>query len=417
MEIQANQTTFRSYLTFWSGQLVSLLGSSISQFVIIWWITLETESALYLSIASLLAFAPMVILGPFTGVLVDRWSRKALIGIADFLQALATVVLIFMFSLGITSIWQVFALLALKGVFQAFHTPTVMAITPSMVPENKLSRVNGLNYLFTGAINLVGPVTAALLLEFWKISQILWIDAATFIVALIPLLIIKIPSVRKKQEKSQDKPSFKKEFGEGLAFIKNARGFLPLIMLSTALNFLIAPLSTLFPYYVRFDHLGEASDLAFVIAFVQGGMIAGGLFMSMIKGFKKKMRVIVLSMYIFFLGYALVALTPTGLFWFMATFGLIMLFCMPVVNVLYMTIIQTSVPLKMQGRVNSVDMALSSAATPFGMILSGTIVVFTGTANFFLGCALSGVVILTLSWFLTDIRHVGEMKKNTLEAQ
>jgi len=286
-----------------------------------------------------------------------------------------------------------------------------MAITPSMVPENKLSRVNGLNYLFTGAINLVGPVIAALLLEFWKISQILWIDAATFIVALIPLLIIKIPSVRKKQEESQDKLSFKKEFGEGLAFIKNARGFLPLIMLSTALNFLIAPLSTLFPYYVRFDHLGEASDLAFVIAFVQGGMIAGGLLMSMIKGFKKKMRVIVLFMYIFFLGYALVALTPTGLFWFMATFGLIMLFCLPVVNVLYMTIIQTGVPLKMQGRVNSVDMALSSAATPFGMILSGAIVGFTGTANLFLGCAGSGILILTLSWFFTDIRHVEEMEK------
>jgi len=397
LEIQASQATFRSYLTFWSGQLVSLLGSSISQFVIIWWITLETESALYLSIASLLAFAPMVILGPFTGVLVDRWSRKALIGIVDFLQAL--------------SIWQVFALLALKGVFQAFHTPTVMAITPSMVPENKLSRVNGLNYLFTGAINLIGPVIAALLLEFWKISQILWIDAATFIVALIPLLIIKIPSVRKKQEESQDKLSFKKEFGEGLAFIKNARGFLPLIMLSTALNFLIAPLSTLFPYYVRFDHLGEASDLAFVIAFVQGGMIAGGLLMSMIKGFKKKMRVIVFFMYVFFLGYALVALTPTGLFWFMATFGLIMLFCLPVVNVLYMTIIQTGVPLKMQGRVNSVDMALSSAATPFGMILSGAIVGFTGTANLFLGCAGSGILILTLSWFFTDIRHVEEMEK------
>ena len=409
MEIQANQATFRSYLFFWSGQLVSLLGSSISQFVIIWWITLETESALYLSIAALFGFAPMVILSPFAGVLVDRWSRKALIGIVDFFQALATVALIFLFSLEIVSIWQILALLTLRGVFQAFHTPAVMAVIPSMVPEDKLSRMNGLNYLFTGAVNLIGPVVAALLLGFWKIGQILWIDAATFVVALVPLLLIMIPSVRKKQEGS----SFRREFVEGLSFVKNARGFLPLLMLATALNFLTTPLSTLLPYYVKFDHFGGAEDLAFVIASMQGGMIAGGLLMSVIKGFKKKMVIVMSSLYVLFLGYTLVALTPMGLFWFMAIGGLIMLFCTPVVNVSLMTIIQTVVPMKKQGRVNSVLMALASAAMPFGMILSGAIAEFTGTANLFLGCTGSGILILTLSWFFTDVRHVEEMEKNT----
>ncbi len=411
MEIQASQVTFRSYLFFWSGQLVSLLGSSIAQFVIIWWITLETGSALYLSIASFLGLVPMVILTPFTGVLVDRWNRKALIGIADFLQALVTVVLIFLFWLSSVSIWQVLVLLTLRGIFQAFHSPAVTAIVPLMVPKAKLSRVNGLNYLFTGAVTLIGPVVAALLLAFWKIHQILWIDAITFIVAVIPLLIITIPSVRKKQDKS----SFSKDLGEGLAFIKNARGFLPLLTLATLLNFLLTPLSTLLPYYVKFDHLGEVSDLAFVIAVFQGGILAGGLLMSVIKGFKKKTGAIMSSVYIVFLGYALVALTPSGLFWFMALGGLIMAFCIPVANVSIQTIIQTVVPLKMQGRVNSVTMALASAATPLGMILSGVIVEFTRTANLFLGCAGLGILVLTLSWFFTDIRHVEKMGDPSIE--
>ncbi|MCK4313657.1 MFS transporter [Candidatus Bathyarchaeota archaeon] len=411
MEIQASQVTFRSYLFFWSGQLVSLLGSSIAQFVIIWWITLETGSALYLSIASFLGLVPMVILTPFTGVLVDRWNRKALIGIADFLQALVTVVLIFLFWLSSVSIWQVLVLLTLRGIFQAFHSPAVTAIVPLMVPKAKLSRVNGLNYLFTGAVTLIGPVVAALLLAFWKIHQILWIDAITFIVAVIPLLIITIPSVRKKQDKS----SFSKDLGEGLAFIKNARGFLPLLTLATLLNFLLTPLSTLLPYYVKFDHLGEVSDLAFVIAVFQGGILAGGLLMSVIKGFKKKTGAIMSSVYIVFLGYALVALTPSGLFWFMALGGLIMAFCIPVANVSIQTIIQTVVPLKMQGRVNSVTMALASAATPLGMILSGVIVEFTRTANLFLGCAGLGILVLTLSWFFTDIRHVEKMGDASIE--
>lgn len=410
MEIETNQRTFRNYLSFWSGQLVSLLGSSIAHFVIIWWITLKTESAVYLSIASLAGFAPMVLVSPFAGVLVDRWSRKALIGIVDFLQALTTVALIFLFWLGVPPIWQILTLLALKGVFQAFHFPTVSAITPSMVPKDKLSRMNGLNFLSNGAVNLVGPVVAALLLEFWDISQILWIDAVTFLVAITPLLYIRIPSVRKQQEEY----SFKKEFGEGFAFIKNARGLLPLLILATVLNFLITPVNILLPYFVRFDHFGGAEDLAFVIAFAQAGMLGGGLLMSVIKGFKKKMVATVISMYIFFLGYALIALTPTGLFWFMAISGLIMLFCIPVVNVSYMTIIQTVVPLKMQGRINSVDMALSSAATPLGMIISGTLAEIVGTANLFLGCTWSGMLILAISWVFTDIRLIEKIGESQI---
>ena len=93
----------------------------------------------------------------------------------------------------------------------------------------------------------------------------------------------------------------------------------------------------------------------------------------------------------------------------MAIGGLIMAFCIPVVNVLFQTIIQTVVPMKMQGRVNSVLSALSSAAQPFGMILSGAIVEFTGASNLFLGCAGSGILMSTLSWLFTDVRHVEKM--------
>jgi len=275
-----------------------------------------------------------------------------------------------------------------------------------MVPEDKLSRMNGLNYLFTGAINLIGPIIAALLLEFWKIHQILWIDAATFIVALTPLLIIKIPSVIKKQKES----SFKMEFVEGLTYVKNARGLLSLIMTATLVNFLSMPL-ILLPYYVKFDHLGEATDLAFVLAFMQGGILAGGILMSVIKGFKKKAAVSVLSLYVQHLGYVIIALTPTGLFWFMAMGELIYHVTLPIINVSIMTIIQTVVPEEMQGRVTSVLISMATAAVPFGMILSGAIVEFTGTVNLFLGCSGLGILTLTLSWLFTDVRHVERMEK------
>ena len=406
---QPDRSTFRSYLLFWSGQLVSLLGSSISQFVIIWWITLETESTLYLALASVLGLAPIVILGPLAGVLADRWNRKLLILAADLFQALTTLALILLFLFDVAAIWQVLVLLTLKGVFQAFHMPSVFAIIPTMVPRERLSRMNGVNYLFTSAVSLAGPVVAALLLGLWTITQILWIDVVTFLVALAPLLIIRIPSVLKEQDKSS---SFRRQFEEGFGFIRKARGLLPLIMLATAVNVLLTPLGTLLPYYVKFDHFGAASDLAFVMAFIQGGMLAGASIMSVIKVTKRKTTIIASSMYILFLGYILVALTPTGLFWFMATSGFIQTFCIPMIDVLAMTILQTAVPVEMQGRVTSVTVSLAHAAQPIGMFLSGVVTVFIGTANFFLGCAGLGLMILTLSWFFTEIRYVEKLDEN-----
>jgi DHA3 family macrolide efflux protein-like MFS transporter len=177
------------------------------------------------------------------------------------------------------------------------------------------------------------------------------------------------------------------------------------------LNFLLAPLSTLLPYYVKFDHLGGAEALAFVMAFLQGGMFAGGLMMSVIKGFKKKIATSIFFVYVVFLGYALVALTPTGQFWFMALGGLVIGFALAPANVLISVIFQTMVPMKMQGRVNSVLGSLASAATPVGMLLSGAAAGFMGTANLFLACTASGILVLTFSWLFSEVKYVDKVEE------
>lgn len=406
MVTPADESTFGQYLSFFFGQQFSLLGSSIAQFALVWWINLETASTLYLSLAAFVGFVPMVILGFFTGVFADRFNRKVIIALADLAQALTTVVLILFFMLGWASIYVVLLLLAFRGVCQAFHAPTVNAIVPSMVPQDKLSRINSLEYVLNGVVNVAGPLIAAILLAFFRIEQILWIDPATFMVAVTILLLTKIPSVRQSNEKT----SFKQDFTQGFALIRNAKGLLPLIFLATILNFLIMPISTLLPYFVRFVHLGAASDLAMVEAVVQGGLLAGGLFMLMSKGFHKKILAFVVSILISLIGYAIVSFTPLGLFWFMAAAGLVFSLPVPVGNVSVRTIIQTVVPLELQGRVSSVIMSLASLASPLGMIMSGALATYVGTTNLFLGSALLGILVLVPSWFLTDIRHVEDMQ-------
>ena len=398
----ATHATFRGYLFFWSGQLVSLLGSSIVQFAIIWWITITTGSALYLAVATFLGLVPIVLIGPVAGVYADRWNRKRLVFFADLMQVLPIVVLIMLFGTGYGGIWQLFAVLTFRAVFQAFHEPTVTAITPSMVPQDKLSRMNGLNYLFSGAVRLAGPVSAAVLLQFWRFQEILWIDVLTFLMAMVPLLLTKIPSVRTSAAKS----SFKSELKQGFSFVRKARGMLTLTILAAGLNFLIMPLSTLLPFFVKFDHSGGAEELALVMAFFQGGILSGGLLMSVKKGFRRKMATSVICIVIAFAGYAMIALTPAGSFWFMALGAVVFAVSLPVVNVLFQTIMQMVAPLDMQGRVNSVTMALSMAAQPAGTIVSGVIVEFTTTSSLFLGCSIVGIGLAAVSWFTTDIRHL-----------
>jgi DHA3 family macrolide efflux protein-like MFS transporter len=176
---------------------------------------------------------------------------------------------------------------------------------------------------------------------------------------------------------------------------------------------LVAPLGTLLPYYVKFDHLGTVQDLAFVTAFIQGGMLFGALLMSVIKVSRKKTVIIVSSMYVALLGYMLVALTPTGLFWFLAISGFIHTLCYPMIDILVVTMLQTVVPNEMQGRVISVTVSLTHAAQPIGMFLSGIITAYIGTANLFLGCAGLGIITLTLSWSLTEIRYVEKLGEDS----
>lgn len=399
MATPANEITFRQYLSFFFGQQFSILGSSIVQFAIVWWINLETRSTLYLSLAAFVAFVPMVVLGFFTGVFADRFNRKLIIALADFAQALSTVILIVFFLLGWASIYLVLLLLAFRGVCQAFHTPTVRAIVPSMVPQSKLSRMNGLEYVFSGTVNVVGPLAAALLLAFVSIEQILWIDPATFIVAVAMLLLTKIPSVRDSHQRT----SFKEDFKEGFSFMKNTKGLFPLIFLATIINFLIMPVSTLLPYFIKYIHLGAANELALVEAAIQGGFLVGGMFMLVNKGFKRKISAFIISIAVSFTGYILLSFTPLGLFWFMAVAGLIFGIPFPIANVSARTIIQTVVPLHIQGRVSSVVTSLASLASPLGMILSGALANYIGTANLFLAFAVLGILVLVPSWIMTDI--------------
>ncbi|MHA1914319.1 MAG: MFS transporter [Promethearchaeota archaeon] len=417
MEEIANKDTFRSYMLFWSGQLFSLLGSMVVFFVITFWVADVYGDPVISAFSSFLFILMMTICMPIAGVIADRVNKKKLILVVDSLQAFTTFLLIMFFQFNLANIWIVYIFISLRSVFQAFHVPTVNAIIPTMVPKDKLSRINGVNYLFTGVVQLFAPFLGALLMIFFSVYMIFWIDIVTFFIALLPLLLITIPSVKQinHSEKAGEKSSFIREFKLGFKALKLVPGLIIMIVLSMFLNFLIRPVDSLMALFIIDVHGGGAVHIAFSQMVFTGGMIAGAILTSLKKNWNNKMRVIFISIMVALIGYMTFAVAPSGSFLIVGLGGAILGFNMPIINSLYQTFLQTTVPADKLGRVTSIDHTLSSLISPFGSLLSGPLALLLGIPALFFYCGLIGVLVTIGFWSFTGIRKVNIDSEKELE--
>ena len=118
-----------SFFTIWGGQALSILGSQLVQFALIWYLTVQTGSATVLATASLVGTLPQVILGPFVGTLVDRWNRRWIMLLADGIIALATIVLAVLFALDAVAIWHIYVVMLIRSLAGSFHGNAMSAST------------------------------------------------------------------------------------------------------------------------------------------------------------------------------------------------------------------------------------------------------------------------------------------------
>jgi DHA3 family macrolide efflux protein-like MFS transporter len=181
------------FFTIWAGQAFSLLGSQLVSFALIWYLTKTTGSAKVLAMASLMEWLPRVIIGPVAGAITDRWNRRSVMIISDGFIAFATGVLLYLAWSGDIAIWHIYLLMMVRSIGGSFHFPAMTASTALMVPETQLSRIQGLNQLLQGLMNIAAPPLGALLVEILSLHGVLAIDIGTALLAVSALLIVKIP--------------------------------------------------------------------------------------------------------------------------------------------------------------------------------------------------------------------------------
>ncbi len=239
----------KNIILFLTSQTISLLGSSLVQYAIIWYITMSTQSGVMMTISIICGFVPTFFLSPFAGVWADRYNRKVLIMVSDSIIALATLIMAILFMTGYDSMWMLFAVLAIRALGTAVQTPTVGAYIPQIVPQENLTKVNGINGSIQALVMLASPMISGALMSVTTITLIFFIDVITAVIGIMVLLLFVHVPVHSKAVNNQSKGYFK-DFHEGLIYTKNHRYLRTFFVFVALFLFLAAPASFLTPLQV-----------------------------------------------------------------------------------------------------------------------------------------------------------------------
>lgn len=418
METQENNQpsikNYHRYLIFWVGQRISYLGSEIVQFALIWWLTETSQSATILSLGMFITILPRVLLSSFAGVFADKFDRKKVIAIADGLQALATLSLILLIWVQNIAIWLILGFNGIRAIFQTFHDPASNAVASTMVPRDKLSRVNGLNQLVRTVIDMICPIIAVLLMSFLPIHSILWVDIITFGIAITTLLIIRIPKNTKEisdQEgpQSPEKTRFKDELMEGINSIRSVKGLAAMFLVVACANLFLSPFNVLSTFFVNVIHGGDEVDMAILSVAFQVGLILGAIISSLKKEWKKKALAMTISVIFVFLGIIFMAFTPEGNFYWMSVGGFIITFLLPMFQTLLVTIMQTTVPREKMGRIFGIFSTVNSATMLIGYVVSGPLADLIGVVPLYISSSVIAIGCVLLLYFFSNLRELNKL--------
>ena len=379
---------------FLGSQFISMFGSSLVQYAVMWYITLNTQSGVMMTIYILCGFLPTFLLSPFSGVWADRYNRKELIILADAMIALVTLILAIIFLSGYDAFWLLFVICAIRAVGTGIQMPAVGAIIPQMVPEEHLTKVNGINGSMQAMVMLISPMVSAALLSFTTIELIFFIDVITAAIAIFILMKFLSIKVHAKAIEKQ-KFSYYADLKVGLIYINN-HSFLKVFFLFFALFFILAaPVSFLTPLQVTRSFGADIWRLTVIEVTFSVGMMFGGILVATLKGFKNKIFTMTLSSVIF--GICTFALGLIPVFWIYALVMGIIGVAMPFFNTPSTVLLQEKVEENYLGRVFGVLTMISTSMMPLGMLIFGPISDVIAIEFLLIG---TGIVMFILSFFL-----------------
>lgn len=356
------------FFLIWSGQAASLIGSALTQFVLIWWITQTSGSPSALAMASMMALLPQAIFGPLGGILADRWSRRLILIGSDLISALCMAVLIWLFASEQIQVWHLYTMMAIRSTMQAFQTPAAAASTSQLVPPDWLERAAGMNQAVMGLMSIAAAPLGALALSTLPLYGALMIDLFTVLLAITPLFFYQIPQPKRTDTQELN---LWDDFRLGLRLVSQHGGLMRLYAVTVFMVAVLMPAFALMPLIVRNEFGGGVNDVAIMEGFAGVGMILGGLLIGFIRLRYRRITVILAAFAVSSITLAFAGLAPASMFWLAVVFWFISGLTYTFGHAPVMAIIQTIVPNNLQGRSISLFSTLMGIAGPLGLLFTG----------------------------------------------
>lgn len=363
-------TGIRAFALVAIGQAISLVGSGMTQFAVIIWAWEITGQATSLALAGFFGFAPVVLVSPLAGALVDRWNRKVVMMLSDLAAGLATVALLVLYLTDALRIEHIYVLSAFVGVFQAFQWPAFSAAISVMLPKEQYARANGMLELAQAGSGILAPLLAGMVIGLWGVASVFVIDIFTFLFAIGALLLIHVPQPQRSVAGEEGRGSLWQETFYGFRYIWQRRSLFWLQMVFFFIN-----LTATFGYAVMAAMiLARTNSDTVTLGAVQSagalGGVAGGLLMSIWGGPKRRIHGVLLGMVIGSLGGTLLMGVGRSLtLWAVASF--VGSASIPVLNGSNQAIWQAKVAPDVQGRVFAVRRLIAQITAPLAMLLAG----------------------------------------------
>ena len=377
--------------TFMISQTVSLLGSMLVMYSMMWYVTLNTQSGVMMTIMVLCSFIPALLLSPFAGVWADKLNRKKLMIIADLTIAAVTLLIAVLFFMGIRDLWIIFVVTVVRSFGQSVHQPAVSAVYPQIVPKDKLLKVQGIAQGIQSTSMILMPLLAGLLLAVTSIELIFFIDVVTAVIAVFILVsFVQLP--KHEAELQQQEITYFKDMKEGLKYSFTHPLIFNLLLFSFLFMFMVAAPAFLTYLQVARVFGPEAWRLSILEAVFGIGMLIGSITISIWGGFKNKLTT-------YFLSYIAIGIGTIGLglpinFWIYIGFWSFVGFFISLSSPLMVALIQEKVDPMYIGRVFSVFGIIQMTSMPLGMLIFGPL---SDTVNVSYIILLSGVLMVIIA--------------------
>lgn len=375
---------------FLAAQTISLFGSAIVQYAIIWYITLTTTSGLMLTISAICGFVPQLIISLFGGVLIDRYNRKVIIMISDAVIALATLLLALAFLSGFQDISLLFAALVVRSFGAGLQTPAVNAFIPQLTPEDKLMKVNGINSTLSSMILFLSPAVSGVVLSLLSIEAALFIDVITAIIGIGLTATVRVVYPIERETKK----STITEITAGFSYLKKHSMLSRLLVSQFVVFFLISPSVFLTPLMVARNFGAEvwrltASEMTYSL-----GMVLGGILITWWGGFKNRIHTILFAGAVY--GAIMLGLGLAPVFLLYLILNVLIGVISPCYNTPLTVLLQEKVAASMQGRIFSLMQISTSCAFPLGMIFFGPLADFVSIKLLLVICGIlvTGVSVI-----------------------